>query len=105
MNLVLCTISAKMDLLQLMQLFHFKVYYFLKLFLHFFVIPQLLNNFFLFTEVASQLGYDNLDHITTEDMTLEVINLIQSVFSLDSSNQLLCLESSIYFRLLWRLKS
>lgn len=39
------------------------------------------NEFFLLTEVASQLGYDELDDITREDMTLEVIIYVQAICS------------------------
>lgn len=37
------------------------------------------NSVFHFTEVASRLGYDNLDDITREDMTLEVIIFYSSI--------------------------
>ena len=39
----------------------------------FFSSPHFFTNSFLFfSEVASQLGYDNLDAVTKEDMALEV---------------------------------
>ncbi|ESR60240.1 hypothetical protein CICLE_v10017811mg, partial [Citrus x clementina] len=36
-------------------------------------------SFFFLTEVASQLGYDDLDAVTTEDMTLEVLKEIEKL--------------------------
>jgi len=35
--------------------------------------------FFLFAEVVSRLGCDNLDEITREDMALEVVIFMQAI--------------------------
>lgn len=72
-----------MDMPQLMQLLLSKVYLckFNSLLGNKFY--HLIGNgcFFFLTEVASQLGYDDLDAVTTEDMTLEVKWLYNTSFS------------------------
>jgi hypothetical protein len=63
-------------MVQLMQLFHYKVYphnFFYSL--HHvisYIFLLVVTAFRFFAEVACELGYDDLDSVTTEDMTLEV---------------------------------
>lgn len=64
---------AVMDTLQLIQLLHYRVIY-----ICFILISTnisfccILTAYLFFADIASRLGYDTLDAVTTEDMVWEV---------------------------------